>query len=106
MVEYVSGTCYLGAHRLIDLWCSQDPFEATGVSKRVCIIGAGANGLATLKVLSETHQVQSGQWSLIAFEERDKVGGIWYSPQDHLFHSHHFSFLESGIPPLPPEILP
>ncbi|KAF8496561.1 hypothetical protein F5888DRAFT_1705206 [Russula emetica] len=47
-------------------------------SKRVCIIGAGANGLATLKILAETHQVQSGQWKLVAFEERDNVGGIWY----------------------------
>lgn len=86
----------------------QDPFgPTTGVSKRVCIIGAGGNGLATLKVLSETHQVQSGQWSLIAFEERDKVGGIWYRPQNHFFRSDLFYlFLESGIPPLPPEILP
>jgi len=59
--------------------CVCDPCGTTmGVSKRVCIIGAGANGLATLKVLSELHQVQTGQWSLIAFEERDKVGGIWY----------------------------
>ncbi|KAI9458610.1 hypothetical protein BJY52DRAFT_1371793 [Lactarius psammicola] len=47
-------------------------------SKRVCIVGAGANGLATLKVLAETRQVQSGQWSMVAFEERDNVGGIWY----------------------------
>ena len=44
----------------------------------MCVIGAGANGLATLKVLAEMHQVQSGQWSLVAFEERDNVGGIWY----------------------------
>jgi cation diffusion facilitator CzcD-associated flavoprotein CzcO len=86
----------------------QDPFGTGRVSKRVCIIGAGANGLATLKVLSETHQVQSGQWSLVAFEERDNVGGVWYCPQDHLFHSHltFFSFVELGIPHLPLGILP
>ncbi|KAI0296379.1 FAD/NAD(P)-binding domain-containing protein, partial [Russula brevipes] len=58
--------------------------------KRVCIIGAGANGLATLKVLAETHQVQSGQWELVAFEERDKIGGIWYPAP------------ASGDPPLTP----
>jgi cation diffusion facilitator CzcD-associated flavoprotein CzcO len=57
----------------------KDPFDAKVVpSKRVCIVGAGAAGLATLKVLAETRQVQSGQWSMVAFEERDNVGGIWY----------------------------
>lgn len=57
----------------------KDPLEAkVGPTKRVCIVGAGANGLATLKVLAETRQVQSGQWSMVAFEERDNVGGIWY----------------------------
>ena len=64
---------------------SQDP--RARVSKRVCIIGAGATGLATLKVLSERHQGQPGRWSLVAFEERDKVGGIWYRPQNPLFHN-------------------
>jgi NADPH-dependent glutamate synthase beta subunit-like oxidoreductase len=56
----------------------KDPFGTKGVAKRVCVIGAGANGLATLKVLAEMDQVQSGQWSLVAFEARDNVGGIWY----------------------------
>ena len=56
-------------------------------SKRVCIIGTGANGLATLKVLAETHQVQLGEWSLVAFEERDNVGGIWYRSSTSLFSS-------------------
>lgn len=68
-----------------------DPFEAKVVpSKRVCIVGAGAAGLATLKVLAETRQVQSGQWSMVAFEERDNVGGIWYPAPP------------SGDPPLTP----
>jgi cation diffusion facilitator CzcD-associated flavoprotein CzcO len=57
----------------------KDTFEAEVVPcKRVCIVGAGANGLATLKILAETRQIQSGQWTMIAFEERDNVGGIWY----------------------------
>ncbi|KAI0298736.1 FAD/NAD(P)-binding domain-containing protein [Multifurca ochricompacta] len=62
----------------------------SGVSRRVCVIGAGANGLATLKVLADTHQVQSGQWTLVAFEERDNIGGIWYPAPP------------SGNPPLTP----
>jgi ribulose 1,5-bisphosphate synthetase/thiazole synthase len=84
-----------------------DTFLTREASKRVCIIGAGANGLATLKVLAETHQVQSGQWSLVAFEERDNVGGTWYL-QHHSFSSHFFIviLLDLGIPPLPPKILP
>jgi len=57
-----------------------DPFgiKPRSVGKRVCIIGAGANGLATLKILAETDEVQTGQWTMVAFEERDKVGGLWY----------------------------
>jgi cation diffusion facilitator CzcD-associated flavoprotein CzcO len=70
--------------------------------KRVCVIGAGANGLATLKVLAQTDQVQSGQWTLVAFEERDNVGGIWYHP---LFIScFFFSSLMLGTLLLPLEI--
>ncbi|KAI9509024.1 hypothetical protein F5148DRAFT_1190667 [Russula earlei] len=60
-----------------------EPFGPKGVPKRVCIIGAGANGLATLKILTETDQVQSGQWTLVAFEERNRVGGVWYRPSHH-----------------------
>ena len=56
-------------------------------SKRVCIIGTGANGLATLKALAETHQVQLGEWLLVAFEERDNIGGIWYCSSPSLFAS-------------------
>ena len=77
MGEYVPGTCYRDLSRIYPTSYTVDPLS-TEASKRVCIIGAGANGLATLKILAETHQVQSGQWKLVAFEERDNVGGIWY----------------------------
>ncbi len=86
MAEYVPGTCYLDSNKGLYL-ISIDPFVTKEASKRVCIIGAGANGLATLKILAETHQVQSGRWKLVAFEERDNVGGIWYHPQTSLFSS-------------------
>ncbi|KAG1770372.1 hypothetical protein EV702DRAFT_1181606 [Suillus placidus] len=45
--------------------------------KRICIIGAGAGGLAALKVISESTYFKSGKWSVIAYETRKKVGGIW-----------------------------
>jgi len=75
MAEYVSGTCYRDPDKR-DSLNLLDP-RAT---KRVCVIGAGCNGLATLKILAETHQAQSGHWKLVAFEQRDNVGGIWYHP--------------------------
>ncbi|KAI0064339.1 FAD/NAD(P)-binding domain-containing protein [Artomyces pyxidatus] len=64
MADYISSP-------LIDETVSGEP-------KRICIIGAGANGLGTLKVLAETPQVQSGLWTPIAFEERENIGGIWF----------------------------
>ncbi|KAG1812143.1 uncharacterized protein BJ212DRAFT_1465252 [Suillus subaureus] len=45
--------------------------------KRICIIGAGPAGLAALKVISETAYFKSGKWSVIAYETREKVGGVW-----------------------------
>ncbi|KAH9074234.1 hypothetical protein EDB83DRAFT_1945789 [Lactarius deliciosus] len=92
---------------------SEDPSEVVP-SKRVCIVGAGANGLATLKVFAETHQVQSGQWSMVAFEERDNVGGIWYPapPSDDPPLTPLYDSLRTNLPhllmayrsfPFPPE---
>ncbi|KAG2755889.1 FAD/NAD(P)-binding domain-containing protein [Suillus brevipes Sb2] len=45
--------------------------------KRICIIGAGAGGLAALKVISESAYFKSGKWSVVAYETRNKIGGIW-----------------------------
>ncbi|THH17556.1 hypothetical protein EW146_g3274 [Bondarzewia mesenterica] len=50
---------------------------ASAVQKRIGVIGAGANGLAALQVLGDTPQVKAGLWKLTAFEQREKVGGIW-----------------------------
>lgn len=49
------------------------------LSKRICVIGAGPAGLAVLKYLSQTSYFKNGSWSLIAYESRPKVGGIWYA---------------------------
>ncbi|TFY70800.1 hypothetical protein EVG20_g2212 [Dentipellis fragilis] len=45
--------------------------------KRILIIGAGPVGLGTLKVFADTPEVQAGTWSLITYEARDDIGGIW-----------------------------
>lgn len=80
---YQAGASHREPSHLTHRGSGKDPFAVKRVpSRRVCIVGAGANGLATLKVLAETRQVQSGQWSMVAFEERDNVGGIWYPPWD------------------------
>ena len=75
-------------------------------SKRVCIIGAGANGLATLKVLAETHQVQLGEWLLVAFEERQHRRNMVSFINITLFLALKKILLELGIPPPQLKILP
>ncbi|KAI0311102.1 FAD/NAD-P-binding domain-containing protein [Amylostereum chailletii] len=58
-----------------------DPFadlnQGRRPSKRICIIGAGANGLATLKVFLDSAEVRSGEWMVTAMEERSDIGGVW-----------------------------
>ncbi|KAI0035441.1 hypothetical protein K488DRAFT_76590 [Vararia minispora EC-137] len=85
------------------------------VDKRICIIGGGANGLALLKVLSETYQVRSGRWTLDAFEERGDIGGVWLSapaPRETVPATPLYESLTTNIPhpvmaygsfPFPPE---
>ncbi|KAJ4490152.1 hypothetical protein J3R30DRAFT_3419426 [Lentinula aciculospora] len=45
--------------------------------KRLCIIGAGSAGLATLKIVLDTPQYKSGAWIPVVYEARDQVGGVW-----------------------------
>jgi cation diffusion facilitator CzcD-associated flavoprotein CzcO len=45
--------------------------------KQICVIGAGAAGIAALKVIVDTPQYKSGTWRVVAFEARNKVGGVW-----------------------------
>jgi cation diffusion facilitator CzcD-associated flavoprotein CzcO len=45
--------------------------------KRICIIGAAAGGLAALKAISDSSYFKSGKWSVVAYEARENVGGIW-----------------------------
>lgn len=48
------------------------------IAKQICIIGAGAAGLAALKSVTETRQYKEGLWQVVAFEARDGLGGVWY----------------------------
>ena len=47
-------------------------------AKQICIIGAGAAGLAALKSITETRQFKEKLWQVVAFEARDDLGGVWY----------------------------
>ncbi|KZO90653.1 FAD/NAD(P)-binding domain-containing protein [Calocera viscosa TUFC12733] len=47
-------------------------------SKRIAVIGAGAAGLAVLKVLLELPQVREREWHVVCYEARDDVGGVWH----------------------------
>ncbi|KAL0956941.1 hypothetical protein HGRIS_003043 [Hohenbuehelia grisea] len=51
-------------------------FNATP-GKSICIIGAGAAGLASIKAVLDTPQFQAGQWNVTAFEAREDIGGVW-----------------------------
>jgi cation diffusion facilitator CzcD-associated flavoprotein CzcO len=46
-------------------------------TKRIVVIGAGSAGLVALKTLRETAQFKKGEWELLAFEQRENLGGIW-----------------------------
>ncbi|KAF9246450.1 hypothetical protein BU15DRAFT_85208 [Melanogaster broomeanus] len=52
--------------------------EGLASTKRICIIGAGAAGLAALRAFSQTSYFKTGSWSITAYESRSKVGGIWF----------------------------
>ena len=56
--------------------------------KRVCVIGAGANGLAVLQVFSGSRHVQCGDWSIVCFEDREDIGGVWCVALDSDIYGH------------------
>ncbi|KAH8113956.1 FAD/NAD-binding domain-containing protein [Phellopilus nigrolimitatus] len=43
----------------------------------ICIVGAGAAGLAALHVLTSAPEAVAGRWSVTALEQRHDVGGTW-----------------------------
>jgi cation diffusion facilitator CzcD-associated flavoprotein CzcO len=51
--------------------------ESTPSVQRIGIIGAGAAGLAALKIILDTPQFKDGSWIPVAYEAREQVGGVW-----------------------------
>ncbi|KAF7344576.1 Flavin-containing monooxygenase FMO GS-OX3 [Mycena sanguinolenta] len=89
--------------------------------KSICIIGAGAAGLAALRAILDTPQYKAGLWKPTVFEERHQVGGVWLPeptpknpglPQTPLYNSlttnlpHPIMCFQAGLSfpgfPLPP----
>ena len=60
--------------RLLTVTESSRPMAA----KAICIVGAGAAGLAVLKTVLDSPQYKAGYWKPTAFESRDAIGGVWY----------------------------
>lgn len=51
------------------------------------MIGAGAGGLAALKIIMDTSEYKAGLWKPTAFEKREQVGGVWYVPSIVMEHT-------------------
>ncbi|KAJ7485386.1 FAD/NAD(P)-binding domain-containing protein [Mycena latifolia] len=45
--------------------------------KTICVVGAGAAGLAVLRAILDTPQYKDNLWKPVVFEARSQVGGIW-----------------------------
>lgn len=60
-----------------------DPLQGV---KRICVIGAGAGGLAALKIIMDTSEYKTGLWKPTAYEKREQVGGVWYVPSILIDH--------------------
>jgi hypothetical protein len=63
------------SHELLFLTCSI-------MACSIAIIGGGAAGLVSLKVLLETEECRSGLWVPTLFEARDAIGGVWCVSND------------------------
>ncbi|VDC06650.1 unnamed protein product [Peniophora sp. CBMAI 1063] len=46
-------------------------------TKRIAVVGAGAAGIGTLKAIMDLDEEMRRGWSVVAFEERVGVGGLW-----------------------------
>ncbi|KZV73409.1 FAD/NAD(P)-binding domain-containing protein [Peniophora sp. CONT] len=46
-------------------------------TKRIAIVGTGAAGIGTLKAIMDLDEELRRGWTVVAFEERAGVGGIW-----------------------------
>ncbi|KAI0032085.1 FAD/NAD(P)-binding domain-containing protein [Vararia minispora EC-137] len=52
------------------------------VSKRIAIVGMGAGGISALKALLALPEEMREGWEIVAFEQREEVGGLWLPQMD------------------------
>lgn len=63
---------------------AQVPFHGYATpSKRVAVVGLGAGGITALKALAELPEWMRAGWEIVAFEQREAVGGLWV-PDDNV----------------------
>jgi hypothetical protein len=46
--------------------------------KSIAITGAGSGGLAMLKTLLDIPQSIRSTWTIVLYEHRENIGGVWY----------------------------
>ncbi|EJD51203.1 FAD/NAD(P)-binding domain-containing protein [Auricularia subglabra TFB-10046 SS5] len=64
---------------------AQAPFQTTGdvpAAKRVAVVGLGAGGITALKALADLPERMRAGWEIIAFEQREAIGGLWVPDND------------------------
>ncbi|KAM5533382.1 hypothetical protein V8D89_012932 [Ganoderma adspersum] len=61
----------------MDLLPTLETSWSHGTKKHICVIGGGPSGLAALKIIRDAQPFKDGLWTAIAFEARDKIGGVW-----------------------------
>ncbi|XP_016843082.1 flavin-containing monooxygenase FMO GS-OX-like 2 [Nasonia vitripennis] len=73
----------------------------TTKKKQVCVVGAGATGLASIKQFADS----SDEFDVVAFERNSEVGGLWiYSESVDLdehnlpVHSSMYKYLRTNLP--------
>ncbi|KAI0027605.1 FAD/NAD(P)-binding domain-containing protein [Vararia minispora EC-137] len=60
----------------------QKHLEAPRHTKRIAVVGMGASGISALRAIMDLPEGLRAGWEVVAYEQRDDVGGIWL-PQDN-----------------------
>jgi len=74
-------TALLLAAALALVHAVQVPLHHSQPTKRIAIIGMGPGGITSLRGLMTLPEEMRQGWEIVAFDEREAVGGLWY-PQD------------------------
>lgn len=64
----------------LSTYFKQAPVHVSGGHgpKSIAIIGAGSGGLAMLKTLLDIPESVRSTWTIVLYEHRNDVGGVWY----------------------------